>query len=263
MRIKNIVKVMNFHALLHIDEARRMTEKYIRMESEISKIIDIIINNRNFVLDKITLTPNETLPPLNIFIGSDLSFSGSLNSQVNSVMLGDDESEKIVVGRKLRQGSASNVRLAMSKDEFDEEFFRVEEVIEDSIFHLRHSSINVVYNHYYYAGRIALREKRIFPIAVASDPESYTEDFVIEGNPDRLLRSLTSTFSSYEVRLAAISSYASENVIRQNTTTESLKKIEEIEEEEWRVQRKVQKAKAFEKVLDSYVKKIAHREARQ
>jgi F0F1-type ATP synthase gamma subunit len=254
---------MNFHALLHIDEARRLTEKYIRMESEISKIIDIIMNNRNFILDKVALTPNENAPPLNIYIGSDFSFCGALNSQVSSEMSADDDAEKIVVGRKLRLGNASNIRLSMTKEEFENDFYLVEDIIEDSIFHLRHSSINVVYNHYYYAGKIALRRKKIFPIAVASDPEGYTEDFIMEGDADLLIRSLTSTYDSYEVRIAAISSSASENIMRQNATTESLKKIDEIEEEEARVERKAQKAVAFEKVLDSYVRKTANRGARQ
>jgi F0F1-type ATP synthase gamma subunit len=263
MKIKNIVKVMNFHALLHIDEARRMTEKYIRMETEVSKIIDIIMNNRNFVLDKISLKPNEDAPPLNIYIGSDLSFCGSLNSLVSSTMLNNDEADKIVIGRKLKMAQATNVKLALTKDEFNEGFERVEALIADSVHNLRHSSINVIYNHYYYAGRIALREKKIFPISVASDPEGYIEDFVIEGDPHLLLRNLTTTYESYEVRIAAISSFASENIMRQNATTESLKKIDEIEEEERRVLRKAEKQVAFAKVLDSYVKKTAYRGARQ
>lgn len=254
MRIKTIVKVMNFHSLLHIDAARRMTEKYIRMEAEVTKIIDIIMNNRNFILDRISLNPSENLPPLNIYIGSDYSFCGGLNSLVNGSMMEDDEADKIIVGRKLRASSASNIKLAMTKEEFDEEYFLVEKELEDSVYHLRHSSINVVYNHYYHAGRIALRKKKIFPIPIASEPEGYTEDFVVEGNVDQLLRSLTSTYASYEVKIASINSFASENIMRQNATTESLKKIDEMMEEQARVERKEKKQKAFGKVLDSYIK---------
>jgi F0F1-type ATP synthase gamma subunit len=263
MKTKKIVKVMNFHALLHIDEARRLTEKYIRMESEISKIIDIIVNNRNFILDKITLKPNENAAPLNIYIGSDHSFCGSLNSLVASAMQENEEAEKIVVGRKLKLASAENVKLAITKDEFDGEFEVVEKLIADSIFNLRHSSINVVYNHYYHAGRISLREKKIFPIALTGDVEGYTEDFVIEGDVDLLLRDLTSTYDSFEVQLAAISSFASESTMRLNATTESLKKIEEIEEEQLRVERKEKKMASFAKVVDSFVKQTSYREARR
>ncbi|MDR2106092.1 MAG: F0F1 ATP synthase subunit gamma [Coriobacteriales bacterium] len=259
MRIKTIVKVMNFHALLHIDAARRMTEKYIRMESEVQKIIDIIVNNRNFILDKIALNPSESAPPLNIYIGSDYSFCGGLNKQVLNAMLQDDDAEKITVGRKMRVSKLPGLKLAMTKEEFDENYHEVEDLLEASVQRLRHSSINVIYNHYYNAGRIALRRRKVFPIPVAADPEGYTEDFVVEGDVDSLLRRLTSTYASYEVKIASINSFAAENIMRREATTESLKKIDEIEEEELRVQRKKDRLAAFAKAQDGYVKQIAYR----
>ena len=255
MRIKSIVKVMNFHSLIHVDAARRETEKYLRMETEVSKIIDIVVNNRNFVLDKVTLHPNPSLPELNIFIGSDYSFCGGLNALVSNEMIEDEESDKIIVGKKLRTKSASGVVLSITKDEFDEQYELVEKELEKSIFGLKHSSINVIYNHYYHAGRIALRKKKIFPIPISGEPEGYTEDFVVEGNADALLRSLTATYTSYEVKIASINSFSSENIMRQNATTESLKKIDEMMEEKAKEERKEKKQKAFSKVLDSYVKK--------
>jgi F0F1-type ATP synthase gamma subunit len=258
MKIKNIVKVMNFHALLHIDAARRMTEKYIRMESEVQKIIDIIVNNRNFILDKITLDPSESAPQLNIYIGSDYSFCGGLNKLVLNAMLHDTDADKITVGRKMKVASVPGLKLAMTKEEFDENYAEVESLLEDSVFYLRHSSINVIYNHYYNAGRIALRRRKVFPIPLAADPEGYTEDFVVEGDVDSLLRRLTSTYASYEVKIASINSFAAENIMRQEATTESLKKIEEIEEEELRVQRKEDRLKSFAKAQDGYVRKMSY-----
>jgi F0F1-type ATP synthase gamma subunit len=258
MRMRTIVKVMNFHALVHIDAARRMTEKYIRMEAEVTKIIDIIVNNRNFILDKVELKPNESAPPLNIYIGSDFSFCGGLNSSVRDEMLRDDEGDKIIVGRKLRAELSDDVKLAMTKEEFDAEYWRVEEVLDDSINFLRHSSINIIYNHFYSAGSISLRRRKIFPIPLASSGDNSTEDFAVEGNVDNLLRSLTSTYASYEVMIASISSFAAENIMRQSATTESLKKIDEMTEEQEKAERKVKKAKDSVKVMDNYIKQTVY-----
>jgi F0F1-type ATP synthase gamma subunit len=258
MKMKTVVKVMNFHSLVRIDAAQRMTEKYIRMEAEVTKIIDIIVNNRNFILDKLALKVNENAPPLNIYIGSDFSFCGGLNAVVRDEMMKDDEGEKIIIGRKLRAAVTSGVKLAMTKEEFDNEYHRIEEALDDSIKYARHSSVNVIYNHYYHAGNIALRNRKIFPIPLAGGGDNSTEDFVVEGDVESLLRSLTSTYASYEVKIASINSFASENIMRQAATTESLKRIDEMEEEQRRAERKKEKQKAFAKVFDNYIKKTFH-----
>ena len=52
MKTKIIVKVMNFHSLIRVDSARKKAEKYLLLEKEASNIIDMIVNNRNFILDK-------------------------------------------------------------------------------------------------------------------------------------------------------------------------------------------------------------------
>ena len=258
MRMRTIVKVMNFHSLVHIDAARRMTEKYIRMEAEVSKIIDIIINNRNFILDKVELKPNESAPPLNIYIGSDFSFCGGLNSSVRDELLKDDEGDKVIVGRKLKSVAADDVILALTKEEFDADYWKVEELLDDSINDLRHSSINIIYNHFYSAGSISLRKRKIFPIPMAGGGDNSTEDFAVEGNVDVLLRKLTSTYASYEVKIASINSFASENIMRQSATTESLKKIDEMEEEKQKAERKKQKQKTAAKVMDNYIKQTMY-----
>jgi F0F1-type ATP synthase gamma subunit len=243
---------MNFHSLLHIDAARRIAEKYIRMEAQITKIIDMIVNNRNFILDKHTLEVNQDAPPLNIYIGSDFSFCGAINALVNGAVLEDDDAEKIIVGKKLRT-TAPGTLLTMTKEEFDEDFGPIERELEKSVYTLRNSSINVVYNHYYYAGKIALRRNRIFPIAMIEDTS--IEDFTVEGDVDKLLRSLVSAYCGYEVKIAAVNSFASENIMRQSATTESLKKIDEMVAEKQLIERKEKRQKGFRKVLDSYVKK--------
>ena len=39
MRIKNVVKVMNFHSLLRVDASKRQAESYRNVGEEITKII--------------------------------------------------------------------------------------------------------------------------------------------------------------------------------------------------------------------------------
>jgi F0F1-type ATP synthase gamma subunit len=255
MRIKTIVKVMNFHSLLHVDSARRISEKYIRMESEVSKIIDLVINNRNFILDKLQLKVDDMQPELNIYIGSDYAFCGSMNAVVNSAINEDDDAEKIIVGKKLKR-TAPNTKLVLTRDGFDDAYDEVQAILEDSLSEMKHSSINVVYNHYYYSGRIGFRRKKIFPIVLSGEAENYyTEDFSVEGNSEELLRALCASFVGYELKIAATNSFAAENIMRQNATTESLKKIDEREAEENMLESKHKKQVSFRRVLDSFVKK--------
>ena len=83
MKEKLIVKVMNFHSLIRVDSAKRQATKYMQMEREVSEIIDMIVNNRNFILDKTMFSVDESKPALNIYFGSDYGFCGSINFAVN------------------------------------------------------------------------------------------------------------------------------------------------------------------------------------
>ena len=53
MRIKNVVKVMNFHSLLRVDKARKTADKYLTVGEEITKILTTILYNKNLKLKKI------------------------------------------------------------------------------------------------------------------------------------------------------------------------------------------------------------------
>ena len=84
--------------------------------------------------------------------------------------------------------------------------------------------------------------------------EEYTEDFVCEGDLQELLLDLTELYLQYELEIASQMSLAAENITRQNITTESLKKIDEREEEALQQERREQKDKEFAKVLDNFTK---------
>ena len=102
MKVKNVVKVMNFHSLLRVDKARREAEKYFEVESELRDMIDSLTNNRNIILDKAILKVPKDKPALNVFIGSDLGFCGSYNYVINN-SIKDDNSDKIIIGKKINK----------------------------------------------------------------------------------------------------------------------------------------------------------------
>ena len=82
-KIKNVVKVMNFHALLNVDKSRKKAEKYKNVGVEITRILSRIFYNKNLVLDKKVLTPDRDKPKLNIYIANDYGFCGNFNSSVS------------------------------------------------------------------------------------------------------------------------------------------------------------------------------------
>ena len=83
MRIKNVVKVMNFHSLLRVDKSKRQAESYRNVGEEITKIIKTIVYNKNLVLDKKVITPDPKMQKLNIYIANDYGFCGNFNSQIS------------------------------------------------------------------------------------------------------------------------------------------------------------------------------------
>ena len=255
MNAKVIVKVMNFHSLLRVDAARRRAEKYMLMEKEITGMIDLILHNKNLMLDKKTVRVNPKAPTLTFFIGSDFGFCGGINAQVNSAIAGGAAAdERVLVGKKLRAGG--KVLLRLTRESFFEEYGKIDAVVKKAVLDRAYSSIDIVYNHYHNAGTIEPVKKRVFPIEFApKEQQDYNDDFIVEGDIDSLLESLVVTYLNYEIRIAAINSFASENIMRQNATTESLKRIEEREEQDARRERKLRTQKSFRKVIDAYIKK--------
>ena len=255
MRIKTVIKVMNFHALLRVDKAHRDAYLYKMLEKEVAGMIDIIQNNRNFILDKWTLKAKEGAPRLRIYIGSDLGFCGAANASVNS-MLDEEIPENMVItiGKKIRDRDL--VDLALEREEFDSRYGEIEKILRDGIRYRRYSGIDICYDHYHNMTHIEPTCKTIFPIEVeASGNESYTEDFSVEGDDlNTIMEELILTYLNYELKIAAVNAYASENILRQNATNESLKKVEEMETEAAWEARKQKNAKAARTVIDSYIK---------
>ena len=99
MRIKNVVKVMNFHSLLRVDASKREAESYRNVGDEITKIIKTIVYNKN--LDKKVIMPNPNNNKLNIYIANDYGFCGNFNSQIARQIRQDKDDYKIIIGKKI------------------------------------------------------------------------------------------------------------------------------------------------------------------
>lgn len=252
MRVKNIVKVMNMHALIRVEATKKDAERYKLLENEIGNMINAIVNNRNFKLDKKLISIKKKAPVLNIFIGSDRGFCGSYNMQINKAIAEEKDSLKILIGKKINR-NYENVVLSVKKDEFDLYIDEISNKVSEYIFNRKVSEINIFYLKYNKVGDIKFEKKRIYPLEPKTD-NTYTEDFVYEGDITELLLELISLYVRYEIILKNINSKASENIMRQENTSDSLNKIEEREEVIKRENRKIKKKKEFEKVLSNFSK---------
>ncbi len=260
MNVKAVVKVMNFHALLRVDASRRKADKLAAMEEELAAMMRIVLNNRNLRADKRVRLPDPKLPPLRIYMGSDLGFCGGVNASVTSVLNQDRTGEKVVIGKKVR--TPSEVSLFLTREDYEAEPERVYGYLERAVKERCWSAVELVYNHYYNLSSIKQVSRRIYPLeALPEEEENQWDDFVIEGDVEGLLNDMTVSYLVYELQIAAASAYAAENIMRQNATMESLKKLDEREEEEVRQARKEKNQLAFQKTIDSYVKQKSLEEA--
>jgi len=254
MNVKAVVKVMNFHSLLRVDAARHRAEQYEAMKDELEAMMRIVLNNRNLRLDKLVRLPDPKLPVLRIYLGSDLGFCGNVNSAVASVMRKDSDKEKIAIGKKIHK--AGEVSLFLSQEDFNQRSGEVIRYLERAVRERCWSAVEIIYNHYYNMSSVRQETKRIYPLEM--NPEESRRgieaDFLFEGEPERLLENMMISYLIYELHIVGASSFASENIMRQNATSESLKKLDEMEAEELRIARKERKLLAVQKTTDSYIK---------
>lgn len=254
MAIRNVVKVMNFHSLLRVDKARKNAVRYFDIEEQLLKIIRKILFNKNLILDKKAIIPNPKMPILNVYIGNDLGFCGDFNFSINKTVRRDNQ-YKIIVGKKIHSYDDDKTVLKISKEEFFSNFKAIEEVIYDAIINKRYSEINVIYNHYYNVNKLEFTTKRLFPLEYQEvGGEDYNEDYAMETDIKPMLNNLIALFICYEIKICEMNSYAAENVIRQRITKESLKKIDEIIEENDKKERKLKKQQDFKEIMENYRK---------
>ena len=153
---------MNFHSLLRVDKSREKAKKYLAVETVLMDMIDNIVNNRNIVLDYNTLRVKESMPVLNIYLGSDMGFCANLNTLVNCEMEYEDENTKqIIIGRKIRPNDKERILLHLTREEYEQDNTKAMQILEDAIRGLQYSKINIIYNHYYNSTQVELQKKQI------------------------------------------------------------------------------------------------------
>ena len=263
MNVENIVKVMNFHALLRVNAARQKIELAHSYEKELKYVISTIINNRIFKQEKISLDLTTGDKELNIYIGSDLGFCANFNADVMKYLKNDDpKNDKIIIGKKL-YCNAENVILTLTKEEFVPKFDEVYNKILSGIFQKLYSKVNIIYIHYYNISKQKIIKRTILPFdytydVLDSDEKrdlSSEEDFVVEGDLEYIIWDLIVTYVSTEIRIAEAWSWASENVQRQVFTNSSLHKIQERNEVVERENRKIKRNKEFKSIIELNNKK--------
>ena len=226
--IKNVVKVMNFHSLLRVDKARKKAEKYLSVGNEITKILSEIIYNKNIILDKQVLIPDQTKPILDIYVANDYGYCGDFNSSVRREILKNKDNYKIIIGKKIIYKDDKTV-LKIEKDLFNDEFLKIQHYIEKSLLDMSYREINIYYNHYYTSTTFEFKKVNVFPIEFSGEYYEGT-DFVAETDLKKMLKSLLSFYICYQLKMCECISEAAENLNRNQITKLALDKIEEKEE---------------------------------
>lgn len=254
MKIKNVVKVMNFQSLLRMNKALREAEKYRDVGKEITTILGRIMYNKNLILDKKILIPNPEKPKLNIYIANDYGFCGNFNAEISRQIKKDNDCYKIIIGKKIIY-SDDKVLLKIAKEDFLDRFVEIEKCIEDAIESMNYSQVNVFYNHYHSLTSFEFVKIQLFPVEFKGDYYE-GEDFVIETDINQIIGSLMSFYICYQLRMCESISYAAENVLRSQITSSALEKIDEREEELRHEKIKMKKEKSILKSVENF-KKIA------
>lgn len=251
---------MNFHSLLRVDSSKKKAEKYFILERELTMMIQQIMYNRNFILDKNMLLPNKDAPVLNIYFGSDYGFCSNYNSQIMELMSQERDVAKIVVGEKIVRQDETII-LKCSKDSYEKDPQPLYDILQSCIDEARYSEINIIFNRYQSVSDIHIEKKKVYPFLIEEEEDAriYQDDFLCEDDVHRVLRNMIVLYLFYQVELCHINTNAAENVLRQNTTSESLKKIDERDEVHQRERRKEIKSKQFRKTIESFTKQNAMR----
>ena len=253
-KIKNVVKVMNFQALLRMDKALKQAEKYKNVGKEITDILSRILYNKNLILDKKILTPDPEKPEFNIYIANDYGFCGNFNSEVSRRIKKDVDASKIIIGKKIAFRDDKCV-LKINKDDFVKRFGEIQEIVEDAIRSMNYSKINVFYNHYYSMSSFEFLKIQLFPVEFKG--EYYEgEDFVAETDLNGLISRLVSFYICYQLKMCESISYAAENVLRTQITSSALEKLEEKEKEQRHEEMKIRKQKSVLKSVENFKKLI-------
>ena len=212
MSIRNIVKVMNFHALIRVDNAKRKADKYRMMEEQLYRMMDVIMNNRNLILDKKVMEPNPNAPEIQIYIGSDFGFCSNYNSQMNERLnRAGADAEKILIGRKLISHEDQKIAIRTTAGDLERNLPEIRQFLETRIRERSCSKISIIYSHYENTTTIYAKNLTVYPVTRREESGQktdgtqknnsldYTGDFAVEGDINQLMMQLISSYVNYEL----------------------------------------------------------------
>ena len=255
MSVKNVVKVMNFHALIRVNDARRKVAEAYAYENELKTIISTIVNNRIFKEENLSIKMSNGKKELNVYIGSDLGFCANFNADIISYLKEDErENDKIIIGKKINVVK-DNVLLSINKEDFPNEYDKIYQIVLDGVLNQKYSKLNIIYIHYDNLNKQEVMKRKILPLEIEETSVNTDIDFSAEGDLFFIIWNLVSLYVTTEIKIAEAWSWASENVKRQAFTTESLKKIDEREEVKQKLVRKEKNKKRFKIIVESINKR--------
>lgn len=250
MKVKKIVKVMNFQTLLHINSAKKKADKYQHVGEEITGLIKKIIYNKNIVLDKKGIMPDPKNPKLDIYIANDYGFCGDFNASIRHQIRENKDNYKIIIGKKILTNDEKTL-LKINKEDFQTRLNEIEDIVDEALEKLSYSEINLYYNHYYSMDHFEFKKLQLFPVEF--DGTYYEgKDYVSETNTEKLLKGLMTFYICYQVKVAEAISVAAENVLRNQITNLALDKIEQKEQVLIKIERKEKLKKTIMKNVENY-----------
>lgn len=258
--LTKVVKVMNFHALLNVDNAKAKADELMNVSSELTKLIQRIIYNKNLILDKNVLKADPNKPKLSIYIASDLGFCGNFNNVINEQIRKETDCYKIIIGKQIKYRDDLTI-LTIEKKDFYEDFLKLEKIISDAILNLSYSEINVYYNHYYNTTTFDFVRAQVFPIEF-NGTYYEGEDFVIETDVHKMLSNMLSFYICYELKMYEKNCFAAENIKRSIITKLSLDKLKEYDEKQKAEILRKRKELTILKTVENFKKTIYSEESR-
>ncbi len=233
-KVKSSVQVMNFHSLMKIAEAIENIERVRDYEAEIMHVIGSIFNNNNLILDnKINESFFEKTSSdrdINFYITSNYGLCGAFNSSVIKVFENNSRSYRnYMTGKKGIKKLKGKNDIALQMEDLDDiEMFSE---IVDLFFQGEISGVNIIYNKFITQEKNEFVIQQVLPFNMEDlstiENEAHGPDYIIECSFTKLLNDVMTLYLKDKVYIAHLSALATENAIRQQITTESLKKIDE------------------------------------
>lgn len=234
-KVRSSVQVMNFHSLMNIASAMENIEQVREYEDDIKSVIGNILNNEHLILDNhigsnfFVKTSSER--DVNFYITSNFGLCGNFNSSVIKQYNQNTKAYRNYVSGKKgikKMNKSNDIPITIddlkSVDIFNE--------LIDLFFEGEITGINIIYNRFITQDRNEFTIQQLLPFNRESldinqkEDDPFPIDYIIECSFSKLLRDLITLYIKDNVYIAHLSALATENAVRQQITTESLKKID-------------------------------------